>query len=269
MTLNEEIEAMKAVTLDDIKKFYKENYGASEATASIVGDFDKTTANAKLTKYFGAWKSPSKYARITDPYESIKPTDENINTPDKANAVFLAALPLQINDSHPDYAAMVIGNFMIGGGFLNSRLATRIRQKEGLSYGVGSWFRASSQDDSGEFGAYAIYAPENRDKLQKAFAEEINKVKTEGFTKEELDAARSGWLQSQMVNRAQDRALLGKLSNNMRLDRDMMWDKALEEKIMKLSVTEINQIMAKHLDTSKMVYVKTGDFEKAFKEVKP
>lgn len=158
---------------------------------------------------------------------------------------------------------------MIGGGFLNSRLATRIRQKEGLSYGVGSWFRASSQDDSGEFGAYAIYAPENRDKLQAAFVEEINKVIKEGFTQEELDAARSGWIQSQVVNRAQDRSLLGKLANNMRLDRDMMWDKAVEEKIMKLSVAEINQTLAKHLDPSKMVYVKAGDFEKAIKEVKP
>ncbi|MBK8349582.1 MAG: insulinase family protein [Saprospiraceae bacterium] len=269
MTLKEEIDALKAVTLDDVKKFYKENYGASEATAVIVGDFDKEKAHQKLTKYFGDWKSPSKYVRITDPYMEIKPVDENINTPDKANAMFFASLPLQINDSHPDYAAMVMGNFMIGGGFLNSRLATRIRQKEGLSYGVGSWFQASSQDDSGNFGAYAIYAPENRDKVQKAFQEEIAKVKTQGFTKEELDAARSGWIQGQVVNRAQDRALLGKLGNNLRLDRDMMWDKELEEKIMKLTADDINKVMAKYLDHTKMVYVKAGDFEKAFKEVKP
>jgi zinc protease len=269
MTMKEEIEALKAVTLDDVKKFYKENYGATEATATVVGDFDKEKTNQKLTKYFGNWKSPSKYVRITDPYMVIKPVDENINTPDKANAMFFASLPLQINDSHPDYAAMVIGNFMLGGGFLNSRLATRIRQKEGLSYGVGSWFQASSQDDSGNFGAYAIYAPENRDKVQKAFQEEITKVKTEGFTKEELDAARSGWIQGQVVNRAQDRALLGKLATNMRLDRDMMWDKALEEKIMKLSVEDINKVMAKHMDPAKMIYVKAGDFEKAFKQVKP
>lgn len=269
MTLQEEIDAMKAVTLDDVKKFYAENYGASEATATIVGDFDKATANTKLTKYFGDWKTPSKYERITDPYVAIKPVDENLNTPDKPNAMFFASLPLQINDSHPDYAAMVIGNFMIGGGFLNSRLATRIRQKEGLSYGVGSWFYGSSQDDSGNFGAYAIYAPENRDKVQTAFKEEMDKVRSTGFTQEELDAARSGWIQGQVVSRAQDRALLGKLGNNMRLDRDMMWDKALEEKIMKLSVADINKVMAKYLDPSKMVYVKAGDFEKAFKEVKP
>ena len=269
MTMAEELEAIKATTLDDIKKFYTENYGASEATASVVGDFDNSAINAKLTKYFGNWKNPGKYARITDPYMAITPADENINTPDKANAMFFASLPLQINDNHPDYAAMVIGNFMIGGGFLNSRLATRIRQKEGLSYGVGSNFYGSSLDDSGAFGAYAIYAPENRDKVQKAFAEEIDKIRLEGFTQTELDAARSGWVQGQGVSRAQDRQLLGKLANYLRLDRDMMWDKALEDKIMSLTAADINKVMAKYMDPTKMVYVKAGDFEKAFKQVKP
>jgi zinc protease len=269
MTMEEEIEAMKAVTLDDVKNFYKEYYGASEAIVTVVGDFEKSVFNAQLTKYFGNWKSPSKYERIAYPYSPVKGADENINTPDKANATFMASLPLQISDSHPDYPAMVLGNFMLGGGFLNSRLATRIRQKEGLSYGVGSFFNASSQDDSGNFGGYAIYAPENRDKVQSAFIEEIEKVKTQGFTQEELDAARSGWLQGQIVSRAQDRSLLGKLGSNIRLDRDMMWDKAIEDKIMKLTAADVNKAMAKYLDTSRMVFVKAGDFEKAFKEVKP
>jgi predicted Zn-dependent peptidase len=46
-----------------------------------------------------------------------------------------------LRDDDPDYAALVMGNYIIGGGFLNSRLATRIRQKEGISYGVGSWLQ--------------------------------------------------------------------------------------------------------------------------------
>lgn len=269
MTMEEQIEDMKKVSLDDVKKFYKDFYGATEATAVVVGDFDKEKTSAKLTKYFGNWKSPSKYSRITNPFVDVKAQDVNINTPDKANAMFLASLPLQISDSHPDYPALMMGNFMLGGGFLNSRLATRIRQKDGLSYGVGSFFNASSLDNSGTLGGYAIYAPENRDKVQNAFKEELTKVKTDGFTQEELDAARKGWLQGQVVNRAQDRALLGKLASNMRLDRDMMWDKAIEDKITTLSAADINKVMAKYIDIDKMIFVKAGDFEKAFKEVKP
>jgi zinc protease len=269
MTLEEEIEAVKALKFEDVVQFYKEHYGAGYATVGIVGDFDKSKTVPVLDKYFKDWKNPSKYERLTSPYVKVAPADELINTPDKANAMFFAGLNLPIGDNHPDYPAMVIGNFMLGGGFLNSRLATRIRQKEGLSYGVGSWFYANSLDESGSFGAYAIYAPENRDKVQEAFVDEIRKVVTTGFSQEELDAARSGWTQSQMVTRAQDRSLVSKLNNNLFLNRDMQWDKALQEKILKLTAADVNKVMAKYLDPSKMIYVKAGDFEKAFNVIKP
>ena len=115
----------------------------------------------------------------------MKPEAVKIETPDKANAIFIATQAFPIGQGHPDYPALVMGNYMLGGGFLNSRLAKRIRQKDGLSYGVGSNFNAGAIDKTGSFMAYAIYNPENREALEKAFREEIDKVRTEGFTEEE------------------------------------------------------------------------------------
>lgn len=269
MTMEEEISAIKATTLDDVKAFYNDVYGASEATLSMVGDFDEKLMNEKLAQYFGTWKNPSKYVRITEPYIANEVGDVNVNTPDKANAMFYAGMNLPIGQDHPDYPALVLGNYMLGGGFLNSRLATRIRQKDGLSYGVGSWLYANNQDESGGFGAYAIYAPENRDKVQAAFKEEIEKMVMDGFTQEEIDAAKSGWLQSQEVTRSQDASLAGKLGDNLRLDRTMAWDKNFEDKVNKLTMSDINKAMAKHIKLDKMVYVKAGDFEKTDKTIKP
>ena len=269
ITMEEEMEQIKALTLDDVKKFYNDYYGTSEATLSVVGDFNEDAIKTQLEKEFGSWESKSKYERITNPYVEITPEEAEINTPDKANSTFYAGMPVKVNDSHEDYAAMMIGNYMLGGGFLNSRLAVRIRQQEGLSYGVGSWFSGSSQDDGGSFGAYAISAPENTAKVQVAFQEEINKMINEGFTEEELEAAKSGWLQSQQVSRSQDRSLTGRLSNNLRLDRTMMWSQELEDKIANLTVEDVNRAMKKHVDPKKMVYVRAGDFEKVNKESKP
>jgi len=158
---------------------------------------------------------------------------------------------------------------MLGGGFLNSRLATRIRQTDGLSYGVGSWFNASSYDESGNFGAYAISAPENTAKVQAALKEEILKVISEGFSQEELEAAKSGWLQTQNVNRSQDRSLTGTLSNNLRLDRTMMWSQELEDKISSLSAEQVNAAFKKYIHPDKMIYIKAGDFEKVKDKIKP
>ncbi len=269
-TIDEELEDHRMVKLEDAKAFYKDFIGASSATFSAVGDFDEAEVKNKITAVIGDWKAKEPYQRIPRPYQPPKPGVLSFETPDKANAFFIAGMPLEMNDAHPDYAAMVIGNFILGGGFLNSRLATRIRQKEGLSYGVGSFFNAGSLDNSGSFGAYAIYAPENAEKLEVAFREEIQKVITEGFTVEELEAAKTGWLQSQTVRRAQDRSLAGSLNNNLFIDRTMAWEKALEEKIQKMDITQVNKAMTKHIKPDQITIAKAGDFEAAkSKEGKP
>ena len=268
-SMQEQIDEIEALTLDEVKAFYDSYYGTEEATVSIVGDFNEEEIKAKIESHFGDWKSGQKYERIAYPYVELKPADESINTPDKANSLFLAGMSMPFGDSHEDYAALLIGNYMLGGGFLNSRLATRIRQNDGLSYGVGSWFNASSQDDSGSFGAYAISAPENTAKVQEAFKEELMKVIEEGFTAEELEAAKSGWLQSQNVNRSQDRSLMGMLNGNLRLDREMSWSQELEDKISSLDVEAVNAAFKKYIHPDKITYVKAGDFEKVNNDIEP
>jgi zinc protease len=264
-TFDEEVENLKAVTLDQVKSFYKNFYGTTDATVSVVGDFDEPAIKKTILDEFSNWKSPSRYTRIPDPFKEIKPVNQAINTPDKANAMFIAGQPLNIRDDDPDYAALVMGNFMLGGGFLNSRLATRIRQKEGLSYTVSSNFSASSQDKSGAFTAFAIYAPENVTKLEAAFLEEINKMLKEGFSAEELEAAKTGYLQSRGMRRAEDRSLSGTLNSYLDIDRTMAWDAKLEEQIKALTPAQINAAMKKYIDPAKFVVVKAGDFEKAGK----
>ena len=107
-------------------------------------------------------------------YFDVAALEKTFQTPDKAQAFFVAGLNLNMRDDDPDYPALVFGNYMLGGGFLNSRLMARIRIKEGLSYGVGSQLKVDSLDKSGSFLAFAIYAPQNLARLEQAFKEEID-----------------------------------------------------------------------------------------------
>ncbi len=132
---------------------------------------------------------------------------ETIETPDKANAVFVAGLRLNLSDRDPDYPALVFGNYMLGGGFLNSRLATRIRVKDGLSYGVSSSISAKSDEKDGAFRAFAIANPQNLPKVETAFKEELERALKDGFTQAEMAADRDGWIQSRTVQRSADRSL--------------------------------------------------------------
>ena len=194
-------------------------------------------------------------------YQEIPPINEQIETPDKANAFFVAGLRLNLRDDDPDYPALVLGNYMLGGGFLNSRLATRIRQKEGLSYGVGSSLNASPLDKNGQFVASAIYAPQNVAKLEAAIKEEIARALKDGFTAEEVDAARKGYLQSRQLSRAQDSELAGRVASYRFLNRTLAWDVDFEKKIAALTPADIAAAMRRHIDVTRLTIVKAGDFK--------
>jgi zinc protease len=265
-TFEEMIADYKAVTLEQAKKFYADFYGAANAELAIVGDFDEKEAAKLAEDLFKGWKSKTQFTRIAEVYKDVAPVNQSLETPDKANAMFVAGMNLNLRDDDPDYPALVLGNYMLGGGFLNSRLAVRLRQKEGLSYGVGSGLNASSLDKNGRFTGNAIYAPQNVEKLEAAFKEEIERALKDGFTAEEVKAAKSGWLQSRQVSRAQDNELAGRLASYLFLNRTLAWDAELEKKIEALTPEEIVAAMRKHLDANKLTIIKAGDFAKAQKE---
>ena len=264
-TFENESASLKKVNLDDIKKFYSDFYNSTNATAVVVGDFDKTAMISDLNSILQGWASPEKYTFAAGHFYEAPVKNEKIQTPDKTNATLAAGLNLDLRDDNPDFPSLIMGNFILGGGFLNSRLATRIRQKEGISYGVGSWLRAGEQDADGSFGSYAIYNPENSDKLVNAYHEELNRLLKDGVTDAELKDAKSGFLQSRSRNRSQDDYLVDKLSRYLTLNRMMKWDDEQEKTISGLTSAQINTAMKKWVNPSKIVMVQAGDFAKSGK----
>ena len=193
-------------------------------------------------------------------YRHLDADTQKFETPDKANAVFVASLPMKLRDDDPDYPALVLGNYMLGGGFLNSRLATRIRQKEGLSYGVGSMLNADGKDEYGMFLTYAICAPQNASKVEAAFKEEIAKVLKDGFTAEEIAKAKAGYLQQNQVSRAQDAELAGKLGSYRYLNRTLQFDAEVEKRLSALTPAQITAALRAYLKPEEIAIVKAGDF---------
>ncbi len=264
-TIDESIADLKAVTLDDVKKFHADFYGASHGELAAAGDFEEVEILELTGSLFNGWKTPRPYARVGDTFKDVAPINQSLETPDKANAVYIAGQNLNVRDDEPDYPALVLGNYMLGGGFLNSRLATRIRQKDGLSYSVGSGLQVSSLDKNGRFLVQAIYAPENRARLEAAVADELALALKDGFTEEELKAAKTGWLQSREVSRAQDAELAGRLNTLQFLGRTIAWDAELDRKVAALTPAAVKAAIARHLDPAKLSIIKAGDFAKVAK----
>jgi zinc protease len=255
-------EDMKAVKLDELKAFYKEFYGASYGDLVLVGDFDPKEMEALAKQLFGDWKSPQPYVRMTRSFEKIAPENKAFETPDKANAMFIAGSRYRMSDEDPDYPALVIANFILGGS-ASSRLLDRLRQKEGYSYGASSQMSAGSREDDGMFMAYAILAPQNMVKLEAAFREELAKALKDGFTPAEVEAAKKAFLQERVIMRSQDGALVSVLGANEFHGRTMAFQQNLEKKIEALTLHDVNTVLRKVLSPENLTIYKAGDFKKA------
>ncbi len=262
-TIQETQERAAAVTLEQVKAVYENQLGASQVELGVVGECDREAVLAQVKGILKGWESKVPVRRI----ERTAPTDlkgakNDILTPDKANAVFLAAVAFPMKEDNPDFVAMRMGNFILGGGTLSSRLGDRIRQKEGLSYGVTSSFTASARDSSATLTINAITNPANIDKVETAAMEELTKFLTDGPTESELADAKRAYLESQKVGRTGDAGIAGQIVSNLNLGRSFAHAADQEKKIQALTTEEVTAAFKKNIDPKKLVIIRAGDFKK-------
>ena len=263
---DQEVEMVKAVTTERLKKLYDEQLSGLHGELSIVGDFDPAVIVPRVESMLSEWKTDVAYAEVLKPGDvPIKGRIEVVETPDKANATYFGATTLPIGDAHPDYPALVLGNFILGGGSLSSRLGDRVRQKDGLSYGVGSGFNAQSTNDRALFYLYAITNPDNMEKVIAAIEEEVERIRKEGVTDTELAAAQQGYLQEQVVSRSSDKNLTTILAETEHVDRTMEYYVELEKKINSVTAEEVRKALAKYINFDSIYIVTAGDFKKGEK----
>ena len=251
-----------AASLDQVKAFHRDFYGASFGDAAVIGSFDVDSVRSAMIRYFGGWQSTSQFERLTRNFAASDSGTTVIETPDKSMAVLVVAQTLAITDTDAVYPALIIANEILGGGFLNSRLAMRIRQKEGISYGVGTGLSVQTFDRYGELQTFAIFAPQNVDRLVAAFREEVQRVLTDGFTRDEVEAAKSSYLQQRLQTRANDGELIMTLIARRSTGRTMAFDDALDAQIRALTVDNVNAAARKYISMSNMIQVRAGDFAK-------
>jgi zinc protease len=260
-TPDEQIARLSSVTIDQVQRVYSEFLGATEGELVIVGDFDPQATLALMNDLLTGWKSNQTYARIAaEAFLSVPGGKQSILTPDKANAVYTAGLTIAMDDRHPDYPALVLGNYIFGGSSLASRLGDRIRQKEGLSYGVSSGFTAGSEDKVARLSIGAICNPANIGKVESAVMEELERLLKDGVAADELEKARQGLLQSRELSRSSDFYVLGRLDRSLRVGQTLAYDAEFDKRLAALTPDDVLAALRKHIDPKRLVVVIAGDF---------
>ncbi|MGH8625090.1 MAG: M16 family metallopeptidase, partial [Gammaproteobacteria bacterium] len=178
-------ETLNALKVKDLRQFYQRLYVARNTVVAVVGDLSKAEAQALANTVVGLLPE----GKAPEPLPEVKPPNGPItrHLPHPSTQTHIRIGQIGIRRFDPDYFPLYVGNHVLGGSGLVSRLADEVREKRGLSYSVSSYF--SPMRVSGPFivgletkNAQAKEALEVTEATLRAFVEQ-------GPTETELTAA--------------------------------------------------------------------------------
>jgi zinc protease len=260
-TVDERIGWLRAVKLEDAVACYRDLFGATDADFVAVGDFDPAALGAVVEELFGSWKTPRPFQRVPSHHFERPGFEDLLVTPDKANAALRGGMNIPMRDDHPDFPALVLANHLLGGSS-TARVPARVREKEGLSYSTYTTFTSSPLDEAASFRVSAIFAPQNRARVESAIREELQRAVRDGFSAAEVEAGRKSVLEARRLARSQDRALASRIGHYLFVKRTFAWDIEFEAKIAALTADQVNAALRRHIDPAKLAMVVAGDLKK-------
>jgi zinc protease len=259
-SFDERLEDSQAVTVERLQEFHARFYGAGQARFAAVGDFDAEALRRTLAAGFGDWTAGEAVSRVPRPAFAASPGREVVRTPDKQNATLGVELHMPLSDNDAVHPALMLANFMLGGGG-DSRLFKRIRESEGLSYDVYAAMDWGDLDAHTLWFGGAIFAPSNGGKVEQAYREVVARALKEGFSDQEVAAAKGSLLNFRRLARAQDDRLAQALQRNLDLDRTFAFAQRVDTALGSLTSGPVSQALRAHLKPDLMAFILAGDFK--------
>jgi len=257
-TIPEQVDALRALTREDVERLFTRTFGASGLCVSIVGDFERAATVTALQRAFSTFTSPVPYERVPRPAQTLVPVDVSVPTPDSPAAWVLLGTVLPFDDGHPDFAALdlAVQTLAVGG---QSRLADRLRREGGLAYLVQGHLQPKAEDDWTALVCYAICPPAQAARVRQIMREEFQRWAAEGLTEQELRSVRIASVQMFNNALASDSIVAHELVRGLCLDRTLRFQQRLIDRGKTLTLRQVNAALAKHVQGLPLVSVATGD----------
>lgn len=261
-SLDERLQAIQATTLDDLRSFHAEYWSANEARVAVVGALPEGLG-AAIEQLFGGWKKPAapRFVRHEPAFRPVPAARFDALAPDKANAVLRFQLPLKLSQRDADYAAMAVAVHVFGGGALESRLSTRVRQQEGLSYGISANLGAPYFGDEAALTISASYAPDNRERVIALVQEELRRMGEQAISEAELQRAKTDILEGRKQARASEAQLAGGLLTLADHGETWAQAQARDAQLQTLSADQVLAAWRRLIKPEAFVISTAGDFK--------
>jgi zinc protease len=250
-------ESLKAISREDLVKFYQERYRPDGMTLAIVGDFDSKQVRSLLEEKLGDWKNTGKKA--TSQFPKVKLPEKTVRfnptLPGKTQSVSILGFQ-GISRRDPQFYSALVMNDMLGGGTLSSRLGTEIRDRQGLTYGIYSTFATGRY--AGPFLIQMQTAPEDAQKAIDSTINVLKQIQAKGFSSEEINAAKSSLASSYNVEIADPDNLTSTIMFNEIYGLTPTELKNFNRKIQAVTPEQVDRAVKELLHPSNLVVVTVG-----------
>lgn len=251
------ISTVSTLTVDDLKKFYQENYLPEGSAISIVGDFNAAEMKTAINALFSGWKKGTK-PQVNLASKPVTPPAGNrvllINKDDARETTFYIGAP-GIPRNNPDYVAIDVVNTLFGGRF-TSMLNDELRVNTGLTYGANSRF--APLKNAGTFAISTFTAGKTTEPALDKALEVLNKLHSNGIDENALTSAKN-YVKGQFPPRFETAGQLsGLLTQMFWYNFDESFINNFEKNVDGLTLDKAKAIIAKYFPKDKLQFVLVG-----------
>ncbi|PSB02854.1 M16 family metallopeptidase [Merismopedia glauca] len=249
--------SLKAISREDLVNFYQQHYAPNNMTLAIAGDFSPKQVRSLLESKFGSWKKTTQTSSSTLPEVKLPAKTVRLNPTLPGKTQSISILGYQgISRRDPQFYPALVMNDMLGGSTLSSRLGSEIRDRLGLTYGIYSVFATGRYP--GPFFIQMQTAPEDAQKAVDSTINVLKQIRSQGFSVEEINAAKSSLASSYNVEIADPDALISTILSNQVYGLSKEEIRDFSRKIQEVTPEQVNQATKDLLHPDNLVIVTVG-----------
>ncbi|MGB7479259.1 MAG: pitrilysin family protein [Burkholderiaceae bacterium] len=246
-------ESVAAITRDDVALFHSTHYVANRAVVSIIGDLTRAEADAIARQLTERLPQGAPLAALP-PVPDAEARSQRLPHP-ASQAHILIGMPAEVRGD-PDFFALTVGNYVLGGGGFVSRLTNEVREKRGLTYGVYSAFVPMAQKGPFQIGLQT--RKESAEQALKVVNDTLAAFLRDGPTEAELRAAKDNLIGSFPLRIDNNRKILANIAligfYNLPLDYLDTWTANID----KVSIADVRAAFARKIAQGKLSTVVVG-----------
>jgi zinc protease len=263
------VQSINSITVEDVRRFHTERYGGRSLILTVCGDVKADEVRGQFEEAFGSFAGPESVdIDVHDPEQQSGVVRDCVLLKDKANVDILIGSAAPLRRASGDYYAAVLANSALGQSTLSSRLGLRVRDLEGLTYGINSRFRAPSL----AAGPWYIGVSVNPQNVEKAINSALNVIRDyirNGIREDELADEKSSAIGSFKVSLATNGGLARALWNAEFYNLGIDYIDRYPQLIQAVTVEEVNAAIRKYFRPDHLTIVIAGDYEAAMPDTVP